>query len=114
MDTPAHFDMEQPSQEDEELIARSTDLYYSNLTIVRTKAGLEETLQFIDSHHSHRNLFVQNRLLLGAILATSALTREESRGTHYREDFPQQDPAWAKRVVILGGHQGNPVAEVLA
>jgi succinate dehydrogenase/fumarate reductase flavoprotein subunit len=113
MDTPAHFDMEQPSQEDEELIARSTDLYYSNLTIVRTKAGLEETLQFIDSHHSHRNLFVQNRLLLGAILAISALTREESRGTHYREDFPQKDPAWAKRVVISGGHQRNPVAEIL-
>ena len=114
MNTPVHFDMERPSQEDEELIARSADLYYSNLTIVRTKTGLEETLQFIDSHHSHRNLFVQNRLLLGAILAISGLTREESRGTHYREDFPQKDPAWAKRVMISRGQQGNPVAEVLA
>jgi len=101
------------SQEDEELIARSADLYYRNLTIVRTKTGLEETLQFIDSHHSHRNLFVQNRLLLGAILATAALAREESRGTHYREDFPQTNPVWAKRVMISKGQQENPVAEVL-
>ncbi len=114
MNPPVHLGLEQPSEEDEELIARSADLYTSNLTIVRTKAGLEETLRFIDTHHSHRNLLVQNRLLLGAILATSALTREESRGTHYREDFPQKDEAWAKRVMILGGDQGNPVAEVLA
>jgi fumarate reductase (CoM/CoB) subunit A len=113
MDTPAHFDVERPSREDEELMTRSADLYYSNLTIVRTKTGLEKTLQFIDSHHSHRSLFVQNRLLLGAILATAALTREESRGTHYREDFPQKDPAWEKRILISGGQQGNPVAEVL-
>jgi fumarate reductase (CoM/CoB) subunit A len=113
MNPPVHFDMERPSPDDEDLISRSADLYYSNLTIARTKAGLEETLRFIDSHHFHRNLFVQNRLLLGAIFATSALTREESRGTHYREDFPQKDPAWAKRVVISGGHQRNPVAEIL-
>jgi succinate dehydrogenase/fumarate reductase flavoprotein subunit len=113
MNPPVHFDMERPSPDDEDLISRSADLYYSNLTVVRTKAGLEETLRFIDSHHSHRNLFVQNRLLLGAIFATSALTREESRGTHYREDFPQKDPAWQKRVLISRGQQGFPVAEVL-
>jgi fumarate reductase (CoM/CoB) subunit A len=113
-DPPGTLKMDPPSPEDEKLMARSEDLYSSNLTIVRTKAGLEEVLQWTDSHRSHRNLFVKNRLLLGALLATAALTREESRGTHYREDFPQKNPGWAKRIVLSRGNQGDPKVDLIA
>ncbi len=37
----------------------------------------------------------QNMLLLGALVARSALWRRESRGCHWREDFPSPDPAFA-------------------
>lgn len=68
------------SREEETLLERSADLFYSNLTIVRTKSGLEEVLHFVNRHRSNPNPLVQNRLGVGEILATSALTREESRG----------------------------------
>jgi L-aspartate oxidase len=36
-----------------------------------------------------------NLLDLGRLVVASALAREESRGAHYRDDFPLTDPAWA-------------------
>ncbi|MDI7259940.1 MAG: FAD-binding protein [Thermodesulfobacteriota bacterium] len=107
------FEFEPLTQEDELLIAKSADLYYRNLTIVRTQSGLEEVLQFIDSHRENRNFMVKNRLLLGSVLATAALTRKESRGTHYREDFPQNNPAWVKKIIIFQGKEGIPAADIL-
>jgi L-aspartate oxidase len=47
-----------------------------------------------------------NLLELGRILVTSALAREESRGAHYRTDFPQSRPEmahhlrWARKVTV--------------
>jgi L-aspartate oxidase len=34
------------------------------------------------------------------LVAAAALRREESRGGHYRSDFPKADPAQAKRTFI--------------
>lgn len=36
---------------------------------------------------------VQNLLTVGALITQAALWRKESRGTHYRLDYPQSDPA---------------------
>jgi len=34
---------------------------------------------------------LQSLMVVGAIILTSALNRQESRGAHSREDFPQRD-----------------------
>ena len=107
------LEFRQPSDEDVALIRKSEDLYYSNLTIVRTRTGLQEVLDFVRTNQGNTNAVVKNRLSLGSILATAALTREESRGTHYREDFPEKNPLWERRIVISRGPSDVPLGEFL-
>ncbi len=42
---------------------------------------------------------LENMLDVAAAMTFSALTRKESRGVHFRNDFPAPDPAWAQRHV---------------
>ena len=47
-------------------------------------------------------------LLLGEAIARSALKRTESRGAHYRADFPEEDPAWGEvNVVVARDDEGT-------
>jgi succinate dehydrogenase / fumarate reductase flavoprotein subunit len=44
---------------------------------------------------------------LAEVLVESALVREESRGAHFREDFPQRDdPHWLKHTLAYKGEKG--------
>lgn len=43
---------------------------------------------------------LQNMLLAARLIIAGALTRKESRGTHFRRDFPQPDPAQAAHIEI--------------
>lgn len=45
-------------------------------------------------------LELQNMRLLVRLMLEAALTRRESRGSHYRVDYPVPDPAWQKRIVL--------------
>jgi succinate dehydrogenase/fumarate reductase flavoprotein subunit len=37
---------------------------------------------------------------LAELITKSALCRTESRGAHYRADFPEPDPSWCKHVCL--------------
>ena len=39
---------------------------------------------------------VQNMLTSAWLVAECALRRTETRGVHFRQDFPQINPAWAR------------------
>jgi L-aspartate oxidase len=41
-----------------------------------------------------------NLLLCGRLLAEAALQRTESRGAHYRDDFPEPSGAWQRHIVL--------------
>jgi len=91
-------------------LAECADLYYREMTIVRTARGLRKVLEFISEKKikGQLNPIFKNRLLVGELLATAMLVREESRGTHYREDFPEANSKWKKRIVISKGTNGAP------
>jgi succinate dehydrogenase/fumarate reductase flavoprotein subunit len=41
---------------------------------------------------------IEDLCSIGAACALSALARKESRAAHYRDDFPQTDPAWVRTI----------------
>ncbi len=45
-------------------------------------------------------LEIENMITAAEITLYSALTRTESRGLHYRDDFPRSDPNWLRNVVV--------------
>ncbi|WJI25950.1 L-aspartate oxidase [Thermosynechococcus sp. B3] len=47
---------------------------------------------------------LRNLLDIAYLILKSALFREESRGGHYRQDYPQPDPNWQMHTLIWGEH----------
>ncbi len=45
----------------------------------------------------------QNAILMAELIAKGAYLRTESRGGHYRVDFPQEDPTWRQRIIFQQG-----------
>jgi succinate dehydrogenase / fumarate reductase flavoprotein subunit len=56
----------------------------------------------------HTALDLQNLLTVSEIIARAALERKESRGGHFRDDFPEKDPAYGKfNIVVKRGSNGE-------
>jgi L-aspartate oxidase len=52
----------------------------------------------------------QNMLTVAWCIATAAAARTETRGVHYRTDFPETDPRWRCHVDLRRGGEGVQVA----
>ncbi|MBK5238239.1 MAG: L-aspartate oxidase [Actinomycetales bacterium] len=82
-------------------------MMWDNVGLARTRAELQSTLDQIHGWRpadpAHR-LFPDwedaNLLLLAQALTQSALARHESRGGHYRLDYPETSPALARPITI--------------
>ncbi len=56
----------------------------------------------------HAALDLPNLLLVSEAVTRSAIERRESRGGHFREDYPDKDPAFAKfNIVVRKGSDGR-------
>ena len=55
-----------------------------------------------------------NLLFVGRALTQAALLREETRGSHWREDFPEADDRWLVRLQtrVVDGHMVTEEAEL--
>lgn len=75
--------------------------------VIRTKESLQNTsltLEKIRTRSSSSNPCVEaweatNLYTLAEVIVASALIREETRGSHWREDFPRESPSWVKRII---------------
>jgi succinate dehydrogenase / fumarate reductase flavoprotein subunit len=56
----------------------------------------------------HTALDLPNLLMVSEAVTRSALERKESRGAHFREDFPDKHPEWGKmNLVVRKGEDGS-------
>lgn len=75
-------------------------LLWENVGLIRNASGLESALAqlkqwlpLLNRRFINRSLCeTQNMILLGTMMAGAAAARCESRGCHYRADFPESDP----------------------
>ena len=60
----------------------------------------------------HTALDLRNLLTVSEAIARAALERRESRGGHFRDDYPEKDPAYGKfNIVVRKGESGEMVVE---
>jgi len=94
----------------EELISQIQDVMWKDAGIVRARSGMQEAIRTLEAlaprvvhPRTRRAHEAANLHLTGLMVTRSALTREESRGTHYRTDFPgHDDKKFLKHSVIKG------------
>jgi L-aspartate oxidase len=78
-------------------------LMWTYAGIERSATGLQHSLDQLNRWHvegtSIHDLETANLLQLARAFVTAALAREESRGAHFREDFPDPSPAFAHSMI---------------
>jgi fumarate reductase (CoM/CoB) subunit A len=95
----------------EEIRRQVKHTMWVNVGIVRNGQGLKQALQefakwqkFMEDRQAGSRdrlgayFEVRSMLISAQAVAVPALFREESRGAHFREDFPKSNPDWAKSV----------------
>ena len=89
------------------------NLYRSEQRLLEAIAKIEELSeesQFYaagDSHMLNKGLELESMLLSAKIAFTSALERKESRGFHFREDYPNIDNEKWLKWVLADNHNGE-------
>jgi L-aspartate oxidase len=93
----------------EEMVRQIQDVMWRNAGVVRTAAGLRQAIGRLEAlgecrqETTQRAWEARNLRQTGLLIARSALAREESRGAHYRTDFPAHNgPKFLKHSVIRG------------
>jgi L-aspartate oxidase len=90
---------------------RLRQVMWGEVGIARAAAGLERAVRAILDLEtglsprpvSRPGLEARNMLSVGRLIAESALRRQESRGSHFREDFPHQDSGRGRHSIIAPG-----------
>jgi L-aspartate oxidase len=95
---------------DAELIAAVRRLMWEKVGVARDEAGLAfavDELRRLARLHPRAAGEARNLLGIGRLVTAAALERQESRGGHYRSDFPAADPAWQRRLFLTAAPDGS-------
>ena len=93
------------------------ELMWEKVAIIRNENGLKSALNKIEELKSkslnmhvpegwgfNKNLLdaleIVNMLTLASLVTQSAILSRESRGSHYREDYPERDERWNRSIVL--------------
>jgi succinate dehydrogenase/fumarate reductase flavoprotein subunit len=105
-----------------ELIYELKQLMWNKVGVIRNKSGLQEALDQLRESYPRitvsspkdliRLLEFQNMRCVAKLVCRAALERTESRGSHFRADFPEEDNRnWIKNVVLRRTNEGTVLEE---
>jgi len=84
-------------------------LMWRDAGVERTGKALDEALEMITfwcryvmdkEFDDPQGWELQNMLTVARLICMSARQREESRGAHYRLDFPETSPSWQRHIIV--------------
>jgi len=109
-----------------ELTAELKEVMWEECGLVRRREGLERARCRLDelteragqiavdgpaqmNYAWQESLDIENQLTVAKALVAAALEREESRGAHFRSDFPDQnDDHWLRSIIVSRDSDGRP------
>ena len=89
--------------------AELRDALLGGLGIIRDEAGITTALRAADKLLGRDGITAAERghALLGKAMLLSALARRESRGAHYRTDYPTRDDAGYQKTTVAVFRDGK-------
>jgi len=95
----------------QELLDQLRSIMWEHLGIIRNEDGILTAMKKISSirkefesdgatYELKQYFELRNALHIAYCIAMSALVRNETRGAHYRSDFPESSQEWAKKIEI--------------
>ena len=90
-------------EETPQITAKMASLLYESLGIIREEKSMLRALEGLSFLLQEEGLTEtdRNRIMLGEAILRSALFRKESRGAHFRSDFPDRDEAFCGLVTAI-------------
>jgi len=93
---------ERKTMENPELsLSALQQLHWDNVGIIRNREGLKEAADILSAWQNslpqptdRPSYELSNLIMTGRLMTEAALLREESRGAHFRSDFPQSSSQW--------------------
>lgn len=115
----ASLENEEPKMKSGLLRGSLREVMFDSVGMVRHEKGLHEALDFIvdnmdvfqAEYRDIGGIELKNMLILGYLVARTARMRTESRGSHLRKDYPEQDDWNWRKHIDAGYRDGEAVLE---
>ncbi len=108
----------------EDVRKKVKQISWGEIGVVRSKKGLMEALNLLQEildgieeygdRKAYRVFETRNILLTSLLVAYPALKRSESRGAHFRKDFPREEKGWLANIILYRkGGESKPALKVI-